>query len=71
MLFQTSHLVLKLYNTARKVYYLHVRNEEIKTPRVKLIKETRLIHKLILQSTYSAAFSTVLYCKLHDIWNVN
>ena len=58
--FKASSLVLTSYITVSKIKYLHSRTEVNKTPKIKVIKEVQLLNELILQTTYSTSFSTVL-----------
>ena len=58
--FKTSSLVLKSYITVSKIKYLHAKTEANKTPKIEIIKEVQLLNELILQTTYSTAFSTIL-----------
>ena len=58
--FKASSLVLKSYVTVSKIKYLHARTEANKTPKIEVIKEVQLLNELILQTTYSTAFSTIL-----------
>ena len=58
--FKASSLVLTSYITVSKIKYLHARTEANKTPKIEVIKEVQLLNELILQTTFSTSFSTVL-----------